>query len=139
MTTAFLAALHARATTTGRAWSETEFAALLADPAVLCIRTDQCFVLGRVVLDEAEILTLATDPDHRRQGHAARALAAFEAAARSRGAARVLLDVAADNDAAHRLYLGADYKACGRRRGYYARAGGLAADAIVMDKPLKEK
>lgn len=136
MTAARLAALHARATTTGRAWSAAEFAALLADPAVLCIRTDHCFVLGRVVLDEAEILTLATDPDHRRQGHAARALATFEAAARDKGSARVLLDVAADNDGACALYRGAGYRTCGRRRGYYARAGKPAADAIVMDKSI---
>jgi len=136
MTAAWLATLHARASTDGRAWSEAEFAALLADPAALCVRTDHSFVLGRVVLDEAEILMLATDPDHRRQGHAARALAAFETAARDRGAARVILDVAADNDPARALYHGANYRDCGRRRGYYAREEHPAADAIVMDKPL---
>ena len=136
MTADRLARLHARATTDGRPWSVAEFDDLLADPSTLCILQDHSFVLGRVILDEAEILTLATDPDHRRQGHAARALSDFETAARDRGATRVFLEVAADNPAAHELYRQAGYRECGRRCGYYARPGLPAADAILMDRPL---
>lgn len=136
MTADRLAHLHARATRHGRAWSAAEFAGLLCDPATLCIADGHGFVLGRVILDEAEILTLATDPDHRRQGHAARALAQFETGARARGAARVFLEVAADNQPARALYLGARYRECGRRRAYYPRPGRPSADALLMDKSL---
>ncbi len=81
-----------------------------------------CFVLGRVTLDEAEILTLATHPDLRRRGHARSALRRFEAAVTRLGARKIFLEVAEDNAAALALYLGAGYSEIGRRPGYYRRA-----------------
>jgi ribosomal-protein-alanine N-acetyltransferase len=136
MTPAALAALHARCFETPRPWSAAEFAALLGQPGVLLETAAAGFALGRVASDEAELLTLAVDPTRRRGGHGRALLAAFEAAARARGAARVFLEVAETNAPARALYAAAGYAEAGRRRGYYRAPGGAAADAIVLARRL---
>ena len=132
MTPDQFARLHAQAFPDDRGWSAAEFADLLALPGAVVTGDARSFVLGRVTADEAEILTLATDPGHRRMGLAHRALAAFTERAAEAGAARVFLEVAADNVAALALYEAAGFTEIGRRRGYYARPGGAAADALVL-------
>lgn len=119
-----LADLHGRCFTLPRPWSATEIAALLADPTVfLCHTERRGFLLGRVVLDEAEILTLAVDPAHRRAGLGATLLRDFHDQAIRRGALQSFLEVAADNVAALALYQGAGYTAQGRRPRYYSAPG----------------
>lgn len=137
MTPEAMAATHARAFAgQGRAWSAAEFAALLDSPHVFAKGCARAFALGRVIADEAELLTLATDPAHRRAGLARAALAAFEAEARARGAGRGFLEVAADNEGARALYAAAQWRECARREAYYPRADGPAADALLLEKPL---
>ncbi len=124
-----LAATHAAAFVTERPWSAAEFAALLAQPAIV-LTGDACsFLLGRVMLDEAEVLTLATHPAHRRQGLARAALTVFLAQASDRGATRAFLDVAEDNAPARALYAAAGFTENSRRAGYYAARGG--ADPVT--------
>ncbi|MGX0901483.1 ribosomal-protein-alanine N-acetyltransferase [Roseovarius sp. MBR-79] len=133
MTPEALADTHARAFAgQGRAWSAAEFAALLASPHVFVSGDARGFALGRVIADEAELLTLATDPGHRRQGHARACLCAFAAEARARGAETAFLEVAEDNAAALALYAGAGFAQTARREGYYP--GGRTA--VVMQKHL---
>lgn len=137
MTPEALAATHARAFAgVDRKWSSAEFAALLRSPGAFALGDDRAFALGRVTADEAELLTLATDPGVRRQGRARAALAGFEAEARARGAARAFLEVAEDNTAARALYAVAGWEIIARRAGYYPRAAAPAADALVLAKPL---
>ena len=138
MTPEALADTHARAFAgQGRGWSAAEFADLLDDRHVFSVGCARCFALGRVVADEAELLTLATDPPARRQGLARAALAAFEAAARARGATSGFLEVAEDNAAARALYVAAHWQEVARRAAYYPRAGGPAVDALLLAKPLE--
>ena len=94
------------------------------------------FALGRVTLDEAELLMLAVDPDHREQGVGRYCLAAFEAQASEMGAARAFLEVAASNRAARALYTGQGWAEDGKRPDYYATPRGRE-DAILMSKTLK--
>ncbi|SDE34798.1 GNAT family N-acetyltransferase [Limimaricola pyoseonensis] len=117
-------------------WSAAEFAELLAAPGAVLSGDADSFVLGRVTLDEAEIVTLATRPELRRQGRAARALDAFHAAAQAKGAERVFLEVAEDNAAARALYDRAGYAAAGRRPGYYARPGRPPVAALILRRDL---
>jgi [ribosomal protein S18]-alanine N-acetyltransferase len=131
-----MAALHAAAMTVPRPWTEAEFAALLSTPGTFATGDATAFALGRAILDEAELLTIATHPDHRRLGLGRARLAAFEAEAAARGARTAHLEVAAGNAAALALYEGAGYARTGLRRGYYATASGPAADAILLAKPL---
>jgi ribosomal-protein-alanine N-acetyltransferase len=137
MTPETLAACHGRAFAgQGRAWQAAEFKALLDSSHVFAAGCARGFAIGRVIADEAELLTLATDPDHRRAGLARAALAAFETEARARGATRGFLEVAEDNAAARALYAAAQWRECARRAAYYSRTAGPAADALVLEKPL---
>ena len=126
-----LAATHAAANDRDRPWTAAEFAALLEGAGAILTGDARSFVLGRVTLDEAEVLTLATAPAHRRQGLARGALDAFVAAAAARGAGRVFLDVAEDNAAALALYRAAGFREIGRRRDYFVRAGGAVAGLVM--------
>lgn len=132
-----LAGLHKRSFTLPRPWSAAEIATLLADPAVFLCTTDHGFALGRTVLDEAELLTLAVDPDHRRKGLGAALLCDYHHQASQRGTTQSFLEVAADNVAALGLYLAAGYTARGRRPRYYSASGAEAVDAVVMRRELR--
>jgi ribosomal-protein-alanine N-acetyltransferase len=119
------------------AWSRQDLAGLLASPGVAGLVAETAgvavgFVLWRRVADEAELLTLATSPAHRRRGVARQLLAMVMQSARAAGAAVMFLEVGVDNPAALSLYRGAGFSRVGLRAGYYRRAGGPAADAVVM-------
>ncbi|MBK1636984.1 GNAT family N-acetyltransferase [Rhodovulum adriaticum] len=136
MTPDTLAALHAACFTTPRPWRAEEFAALLAGPGTFLCGDATAFALGRALAGEAELLTLAVCPTARRQGLGRARLAAFEDAARARGADTAFLEVAADNAAARALYDAAGYGQAGQRPGYYAAPDGSRIDALVLRKSL---
>ena len=140
-----LADTHARAMP-HHAWSVKEFTDLLAGPGVFLVGDAVCFILARVAADEAEVLTLATNPSHRRKGLARAALDAFHATALDRGATTAFLEVAADNEPALALYQGSGWIAAGRRRGYYVigdqtddRTGNHRVDAIILRRDLTQR
>lgn len=136
MTPAALATLHAAAFTMPRPWSEAEFADLLAEPHTFLVTGSSAFALGRVIADEAELLTIATHPDLRRSGQGRACLTGFEDTAAQRGARSAFLEVATDNAAALALYLGNGWTISGRRPGYYTAPGGGRVDAQILSKPL---
>ena len=136
MTPEALAALHARAFAPARGWRAAEFAALLESPHVFAVGDTRAVALGRVAAGEAELLTLATDPDHRRCGRARACLAAFAAEARTRGATEAFLEVAADNAAARALYAADGWTETGRRPGYYPRGEHPAVDALLLTRRI---
>lgn len=131
-----MAALHARCFTAPRPWVAQEFAAIVSDPLCFTLFESDGFLIGRAVADEAEILTLAVDPNARRRGVATKLVQGFLAEAKTHGAASVFLEVAATNDTAISLYLQAGFAKVGRRRGYYAQAGCAAIDAVVMSREV---
>lgn len=138
MTPEAMAATHARAFAGhGRAWSAAEFRTLLHSDHVFSLGDARAFALGRVVLDEAELLTLATDPAHRRAGRARACLTGFEALAAARGAVSAFLEVAEDNAPARALYRAANYSEVGRRKGYYTASDGTTVDALVLSRTLR--
>ena len=136
MTPKTLAALHAQAFTQSRAWSASEFHDLLASPLCFITGDDRSFALGRVIADEAELLTIATHPDERRKGLGRERLAEFEAMARNRGATTAFLEVAEDNTAAKALYLTQGYEMVASRKGYYPRPKGSPVNALILRKTL---
>lgn len=136
MTPDALARLHALSFTTPRPWSAAEFQALLQSPGVFVETANDGFVMGRVVADEAELLTIAVHPDARRAGQGTALLRAFLETAQARGAARAFLEVAADNQAAHALYAAQGFRPCGRRAAYYQAPDGRALDALVLERLL---
>ncbi|MBP1805323.1 GNAT family N-acetyltransferase [Rubellimicrobium aerolatum] len=132
-----LARLHAAANDRDRPWAAAEFASLLAQPGTLLLGDDRAMILGRVVLDEAEVLTVATDPAHRRRGLASALLARLESEAAARGATIAFLEVAEDNLPARALYEGRGYAPVGRRPDYYPRKDAQAVAALVLSRPLR--
>jgi ribosomal-protein-alanine N-acetyltransferase len=136
MTPQALAALHAAAFSATRAWSANEFAGLLAHAGTFAVGDDRAFALFRIVLDEAELLTLATAPAMRRQGLARATLLAGETQAKTQGATRIFLEVAEDNAPAIALYTSAGYTQIGRRPGYYVPKNGAPVAALVLHKSL---
>lgn len=132
MTPDALAAIHAAAFTDPRPWSAAEFAALLDGSGVFLCAEAEGFVLGRVILDEAEVLTLAVLPAAQGRGIGTRLMAAFARHARGLGAARGFLEVAAHNGPARAVYARTGWVECGRRKGYYRDAAGAPGDAVLM-------
>lgn len=133
-----LAEIHAASFTNPRPWSAAEIAGLLVMPGSFLCEADDGFVLGRVVLDEAELLTLAVAPDARRNGVGAALLDAFEARVKASGATCAFLEVAADNAAAIALYTRAGWRPCGRRRNYYRDGTQGPVDAVVMERTFAQ-
>ena len=131
---ALLADIHAEAF--AAPWSEAEFADLLAQPGVLAVVEANGFILIRVVLDEAEILTLAVRPKARRLGLGGELVGRGAVAATQAGAARLFLEVAEDNAPARALYDRAGFSQIGRRKAYYAQADGGRTDALVLARDL---
>ncbi|MEP2717719.1 GNAT family N-acetyltransferase [Pseudophaeobacter sp.] len=131
-----MARIHSAAFTQSRPWSQQEFEALLDSPLTFATGDSRCFALVRVIADEAELLTLATDPAFQRQGLARTQMQDWQARAKARGATTCFLEVAADNTAALALYRAEGFAPCGQRSSYYARKNAPSVDAIVMQKEL---
>lgn len=120
-----------------RAWTRQDMAELLASPGVTGWALQSAdaaigFALCRVAADEAELLTIAVQPNQRRRGAGRALLAAVTAHASAAGARSLFLEVGADNPAALALYGQAAFRTVGSRRAYYPRGGAPAADAVVM-------
>lgn len=115
---------------------------LIADTAIAFLATfDQAhepvgFVIGRLLVDEAEVITIGVVPSARRQRVASALLGGFERAAASAGAHRVILDVSETNQAAQALYRRAGYLQIATRPEYYEQPDGSRTTATVLAKPL---
>ncbi|MBE9475674.1 MAG: GNAT family N-acetyltransferase [Proteobacteria bacterium] len=92
--------------------------------------------MGRVAGPEVELLTIAVDPDYRRQGLAHDLMRDFEQMAKENGARDAFLEVAENNIAAIGLYQRRGFTQTGLRKDYYASLKGPRISAIVMNKPL---
>ncbi len=136
MTPKAMAAIHGRSFVTPRAWTEAEFTAQLADGNVIVIGDGPGFALARIVLDEAELLTLAVDPPNQGQGHGLRLLQLIEADALTKGAATMFLEVSAENGAARAFYAKAGYQQIGARPRYYRSPEGRRVDALILSRGL---
>jgi ribosomal-protein-alanine N-acetyltransferase len=126
-----------------RGWPREDFAAYLADQHVTptyiaCDARHRIagFAMLRLAADDAELMTIAVDPKWRGKGIGAALLrAAFEDLLMS-PAKKLFLEVAADNPAAIALYRKQGFAEIGRREGYFARANGQPATALVMSRNL---
>jgi len=92
------------------------------------------FALGWWVVDELQLLAIATRPDARRRGVARRLLDAVSVAARAAGGQRVSLEVARNNVAAVRLYESSGFCVFNVRKHYYRET---REDALEMELTLR--
>ncbi len=136
-----LSAIHG--TAFAQAWGTFEFEGLLADRAVLgdgvVLGRDPNpvgFVLSRIVVDEAEILTVAMAPEARGQGHSRPLLDHHLGELLRAGARTVHLEVEEGNAPALALYRRFGFTVVGRREGYYGKPDGRRAAALTMSVSL---
>ncbi len=132
-----IAALHARLF--DPPWDSESIGRLIEHPAAAAfiaqVREPKAlagFVIGQIAADEAEILSIGVSPEWQRRGIARQMVEGLIRAARRAEVKRLYLEVAADNNAAIRLYEGLGFSAAGRRKAYYERAGGQPVDAVVL-------
>ncbi|WP_114944212.1 GNAT family N-acetyltransferase [Microvirga calopogonii] len=132
-----LAAIHASAF--ARAWSTLDFERLLGERGVVAdglflghATKPAGFVLSRIVLDEAEIITVAIAPEARGKGFARPLLSRHLDELSRRGVARVHLEVEEGNAPAIALYRRVGFRDVGRREGYYRKADGTKVAALTM-------
>jgi ribosomal-protein-alanine N-acetyltransferase len=116
---AILAALHATAFPPGEAWDAAAFRTLLGMEGVFGLAAEAGLILARVSADEAEILTLAVAPEHRRQGLGDALVETAVLHSAALGARRMFLEVGQENAPAQALYRGLGFAAAGRRPDYY--------------------
>lgn len=130
---AALAAIHGEAFPPGERWGRDAMALQLELPGVFALIDPRGgMIIARVAADEAEILTLAVLPDHRRHGLARGLLAEAASVAAAHGAVALFLEVALRNIPARGLYDAAGFTLVGQRRRYYADGD----DAHVMRRQL---
>jgi len=113
-----------------------EFQGLMEQTGVHMSAVPDCFALGRLVLDEVEILTVACAVEAQRRGLARQVMLSLFEASAVLGGRSVFLEVAADNVPALGLYKSLEFEQVGRRSGYYQRSDGTQCDALILRKSL---
>ena len=89
------------------------------------------YLLAMMIVDEAEILSIAVSSDHQKCGRGSELLKYFLTYIATQGIKAALLEVAADNVPALSLYNRLGFTEFGRRTAYYKRSDGRC-DAIMM-------
>ena len=89
-----------------------------------------------IIGEECEVLTLAVDRLYRGRGIGKYVLAGVIAHAKRRGCKKIYLEVDENNTIAVSLYKKLGFKPRYVRKGYYEKAKGGKADAIVMQLEL---
>lgn len=136
MTPAQLADIAARAYQHTIPWTAAQFHDTLQSPNHILTTTRHAFVLGQTIMDEAEILALATDPNVQRTGEARRAFDQFMTQVMERGVTSVFLEVAENNDPAIAFYGKCGFKTAGLRKNYYLKPDGTRQNALIMSAQI---
>jgi ribosomal-protein-alanine N-acetyltransferase len=125
-----------------RGWPREEFAAYITGEGtpvyVACDakRKIAGFSMLRHLGEDVELITIAVDNKWRKKGVGGALMRAMVDDLLMSPAKRLVLEVAADNTAALKLYGKFGFKHIGERKGYYPRPDGTPATAIVMARDL---
>lgn len=117
-------------------WTEGMFRSQLRfeDRAINLVLVEGGDVVGYgaawIAYDEIHLLSIAIDPERRREGLGSEILAAVVAAGKTRGAERMILEVREGNVAARSFYRLHGFREIGTRRRYYSDTG---ENAVVME------
>lgn len=99
--------------------------------ALLCDGRLAAYAGMTSVLDEGEIVTVATHPDLRRRGYAREVLLRLIGYAQEQGITTLTLEVRESNAAAQALYSSLGFVTVGKRRGFYSDP---REDALIMNR-----
>ncbi|MEM8724395.1 MAG: GNAT family N-acetyltransferase [Pseudomonadota bacterium] len=132
----------------GEAWNRRQIGDALSMPSTHALIVDSDgqlveksegdpagFVLTRNAPGEEELLLIAVVPQHRGKGLAQTLIDQLFAAARSRGATRIYLEMRRGNPAKH-LYEKVGFEPIGVRPNYYRMASGEQIDAITFGRTI---
>jgi ribosomal-protein-alanine N-acetyltransferase len=111
-------------------WSADDFRDLKQSGCEI-IMSENGFIVYRIVLDEAEIITIGVNPETRRDGIASAMIRIIENNLKNQGVKKIFLEVALTNIPAQKLYEKCGFKTVGLRPKYYD-----GIDAILMAKYL---
>ena len=111
-------------------WSADDFRDLKNSGCEI-IMSENGFIVYRIAVDEAEIITIGVNPDFRRQGIAAAMVGIIEKTLKNQGVKKIFLEVASNNIPAQKLYENSGFIRVGLRPKYYD-----GVDAILMSKNI---
>ena len=111
-------------------WSADDFRDLKQSGCEI-IMSENGFIVYRIAVDEAEIITIGVNPEMRRQGIASAMIGIIEKTLLNQGVKKIFLEVAATNTSAQKLYENMGFKVVGLRPKYYD-----GVDAILMSKDI---
>ena len=121
-----------------RKWSKDFLSSLFLEKNVFFISSNdpaEGYLIARKILDEYEVLSLATDINKRRRGIGTMLLKKLINMAKKEKIQRILLEVSQNNIAAICMYEKAGFKKISKRKNYY-NGGKDSRDAYVMEKNL---
>ena len=118
-------------------WSVESLELMLGEQAMGLVAIEDRRVLGYVgmmcVLDEGQIINVATHPDARRRGVGRSLMIAIEQSAKERGIVFLSLEVRESNAAARSLYSSLGWLECGIRKNFYSKP---TENACIMTKSI---
>ena len=118
-------------------WSVESLELMLGEQAMGLVALEDGRLLGYVgmmcVLDEGQIINVATHPDSRRRGVGRALMIAIEQSAKERGIVFLSLEVRESNAAARSLYSSLGWVECGIRKNFYSKP---TENACIMTKSI---
>lgn len=133
-----IAAVHGKNFAHG--WSKDDIFAMIVSKAHLCLTVRDSkggaalgFLIIRITLDEAEVLTIAIDKSLQNRGYGRQLLGKAMPYLVQRGVKKLFLEVASDNKPALTLYKAQGFVTIATRKNYY-HEGGITKDALVMQR-----
>ena len=118
-------------------WSVESLELMLGEQAMGLVALEDGRLLGYVgmmcVLDEGQIINVATHPDSRRRGVGRALMSAIEQSAKERGIVFLSLEVRESNAAARSLYSSLGWVECGIRKNFYSKP---TENACIMTKSI---
>lgn len=118
-------------------WSVESLELMLGEQAMGLVALEDGKLLGYVgmmcVLDEGQIINVATHPDSRRRGVGRALMIAIEQSAKERGIVFLSLEVRESNAAARSLYSSLGWEECGIRKNFYSKP---TENACIMTKSI---
>ena len=98
-------------------WSADDFRDLKQSGCEI-IMSQNGFIVYRIVLDEAEIITIGVNPEMRRQGIASAMIGIIEKTIKNQGVKKIFLEVASNNTPGQKLYENCGFIQVGLRPKY---------------------
>ena len=118
-------------------WSVESLELMLGEQAMGLVALEDGRLLGYVgmmcVLDEGQIINVATHPDSRRRGVGRALMIAIEQSAKERGIVFLSLEVRESNAAARSLYSSLGWVGRGIRKNFYSKP---TENACIMTKSI---